>query len=227
VTASSVAPDWARLFRIACSIIRQANSPQSVIEDWTLGGGTAMMLQIDHRESHDIDIFLSDPQQLPFLDPQTHDFQFEIQPADYRGDGNRFLKLAFQGIGEIDFIVANSLTSAPTTSMTVEGEDVQIETIPEIITKKIYHRGLSIKPRDIFDIAAAGQQHAASIIDELKLYRNEVIGALSTMEKLNPEFLDRAISELAIKPEYETIAKTARERAKEILLAASKDADLG
>ncbi|WP_130220802.1 hypothetical protein [Bradyrhizobium genosp. SA-3] len=33
-----------------------------------------MMLQIAHRESHDVDIFLCDPQSLPFLDPQKQDF---------------------------------------------------------------------------------------------------------------------------------------------------------
>jgi hypothetical protein len=49
--------DWARLFRIACALIRQVNSEQIIIDSWPLGGGTAMMLQIDHRESHDIDIF--------------------------------------------------------------------------------------------------------------------------------------------------------------------------
>jgi hypothetical protein len=79
--------DWARLFRIACSLIHQVNSEQSVIDHWTFGGGTAMMLQIDHRESHDVDIFLSDAQMLPYLDPKTHDFTFEIRPTDYLGDG--------------------------------------------------------------------------------------------------------------------------------------------
>lgn len=39
-----------------------------------------MMLQIDHRISHDVDIFLPDPQALAFLDPQTHDFDFEMSP---------------------------------------------------------------------------------------------------------------------------------------------------
>ena len=37
------------------------------------------MLQIDHRESHDVDIFIPDPQLLAFLDPEKQDFQFEIQ----------------------------------------------------------------------------------------------------------------------------------------------------
>ncbi|QND61948.1 nucleotidyl transferase AbiEii/AbiGii toxin family protein (plasmid) [Mesorhizobium sp. AR07] len=35
----------------------------------SFGGGMAMMIQIGHRESHDIDIFLDDPQLLGFIDP--------------------------------------------------------------------------------------------------------------------------------------------------------------
>ncbi|RUW44700.1 hypothetical protein EOA32_36030, partial [Mesorhizobium sp. M1A.F.Ca.ET.072.01.1.1] len=39
--------------------------------EWSFGGGTAMMIQIGHRESHDIDVFLDDPQLLGFMDPST------------------------------------------------------------------------------------------------------------------------------------------------------------
>jgi hypothetical protein len=140
-----------RLFRIARALIRQVNSKQILIDHWTFGGGTAMMLQIDHRESHDVDIFLSDPQLLPLLDPQKRDFQFEIPPSGSSGDGARFLKLGFDKIGEIDFIVGTALTVTPTKQDIVEGETVLLDTIPEIITKKIHYRGASIKPRDIFD----------------------------------------------------------------------------
>ena len=35
------------------------------------------MLQIDHRESHDIDLFLSDPQFLPYLNPETEGFELD------------------------------------------------------------------------------------------------------------------------------------------------------
>jgi hypothetical protein len=210
---------WARLFRVACALIRQVNSKESIIDNWTFGGGTAMMLQIDHRESHDVDIFLPDPQVLPFLDPQRHDFTFEIRPTDYTGDGAKSLKLVFENIGAIDFIVGGSLTSTPTKSTIVEGEVVQLETIPEIITKKVYYRGSSIQPRDIFDIAAGSDAHAASIIGELKSYKDEVTKTLSVVEKLNPDFINRAIADLAIKPKYEAISKTAIERTKEILRA--------
>lgn len=176
-------------------------------------------LQIDHRESHDVDIFLSDPQWLPFLDPQKHDFQFEIWPTDYNGDGSSFQKFAFRDIGEIDFIVGHAMTSPPTTAVTIEGETTLLETIPEIITKKIYHRGSRIRPRDIFDIAAAGEQHADSVIDALQSYRNEVNITLTTIDRLNPDFVNNAIAQMSIKDKYHSAAKTALERTKEILRA--------
>jgi hypothetical protein len=211
--------NWAQLFRIACALIRQVNSEQSVIDHWTFGGGTAMMLRIDHRESHDVDIFLSDPQLLPFLDPQKHDFQFEIRPADYQGDGSSFQKFAFKDVGEVDFIVGHAMTSSPTTQVAIEGEVTLLETVPEIITKKIYYRGSSIKPRDIFDIAAAGQQHVDSVIGALRNYRNEVEVTLMTIDKLNPDFVNSAIAQLSIKDKFRSVAKTALQQTRELLRA--------
>lgn len=204
---------------MARALIRQVNSEQILINHWTFGGATAMMLQIHHRESHDVDIFLNDPQLLPLLDPQKRDFQFEIPLSDYKGDGARFLKLGFDKIGEIDFIVANAMTASPTTQDTVEGENVLLDTIPEIITKKIHYRGTNIKPRDIFDIAAAGEQHAISIIKELRAYRDDVARTLTTIDKLKPDFVNSTIAQLLIKDRYAAIAKTSLQRAKEILRA--------
>jgi hypothetical protein len=179
-----------------------------------------MMLQIDHRESRDVDIFLSDPQLLSYLDPQKRDFKFEISPAGYDGDGATFQKLAFKDIGEIDFIVGRAMTSSPTIQTTIEGEATLLETIPEIIAKKIYYRGSSIRPRDIFDIAAAGEQHADSITVALRSYRTEVRTTLGVIEKLNPDFVNSAIAQLAIKDKFRSVAKTAFERASELLRAA-------
>jgi Nucleotidyl transferase AbiEii toxin, Type IV TA system len=211
--------DWARLFRIARALIRQVNSDQSIIDQWTLGGGTAMMLQIGHRESNDVDIFLSDPQFLSFLDPQKRDFQFEISPTAFDGDGVSFQKLAFKDVGEIDFIVGHAMTSSPAIQAIIEGEATQLETIPEIIAKKIYYRGSSIKPRDIFDIAAAAEQHAESVIDALCAYRAEVQTTLEVMDKLNPDFVNGAIAQLSIKDKFHPLAKTALKRSRELLQA--------
>lgn len=81
-----------------------------------------MMLQIDHRLSDDVDIFLQDPQLLPFLDPQKRDFQFQLAPRAYAGDGARFLKLAFD-TGQIDFIASPFLTGNPTVRRQIEGAE--------------------------------------------------------------------------------------------------------
>lgn len=120
-------------------------------------------------------------------------------------------------IGEIDFIIASSLTLRPTRTATVEGLDLQLETIPEIISKKIYYRAATLKPRDIFDIAAAGRCRADSIVVALRDYREHVHQALATIGKLNPEFVNRAISQLAIKQAYKEIAETALPRSIELL----------
>jgi nucleotidyltransferase AbiEii toxin of type IV toxin-antitoxin system len=194
------------------------NSEQAIIEDWTFGGGTAMMLQISHRESHDIDIFLSDAQQLGFLNPDKRDFQFEILPSEYNGDGASYLKLAFESIGEIDFIVGHAMTATPTVRRKIEGRSVLLEAVPEIIAKKIYYRGASIKPRDIFDIAAGAEQHEGEIVTALGDYKAAVTKTLQTMSKLNPTFVAASIASLAIKEEYSKVASTAFQRAKEVLL---------
>ena len=214
---SAGGPDWARLFRIACSLIRQVNSQQVIVDSWSFGGGTAMMLQIGHRESHDVDIFLPDAQFLPFLDPKLHDFEFEIRPSDYGGDGAGFLKLAFENIGEIDFIVAHALTDTPTTKRMIEDENVDLETIAEIIAKKIHYRGASIKPRDIFDIAAAAQHDRDAIVAALRGHKNDVAKTLSAIERLKPDFVNATIAELAIKDQFKQIARTAFEDAKAVL----------
>jgi len=213
-------PDWARLFRIACAMIERVNAEQRIIDHWSLGGGTALMLQIDHRESHDVDFFLHDAQLLAFLDPQKSDFDFDLRPIDYTGDGARFLKLGFD-IGEIDFIVAAALTSTPTGRTSVEGKRILLDTIPEIIAKKIYYRGATIAPRDIFDIAAASEGHADSIISELRNYRDEVAKALAAIKKQNPDFVSKAISQLQIRDRYDAVAKRALETAQALLSAVS------
>ena len=60
--AQSQSSHWAELFDQAQKIISQANSKFTVVDRWSFGGGTALMLQIDHRESFDVDIFIDDPQ---------------------------------------------------------------------------------------------------------------------------------------------------------------------
>lgn len=210
--------EWRRLFLIATDLIDQLrkNAGGHGFE-WSFGGGTAMMIQIGHRESHDIDIFLDDPQLLGFIDPSRSDLRFELVPSACQGDGTRFQKFAFSEVGEIDFIVAGALTRTPFEVREVEGRAVRLETIPEIITKKVYYRGSEAKPRDIFDIAAAARSHLAAVVNALGGFPEQVARSKERLEKLNPEFVSRAIAQLMITPDYEASAADSLDRALAVL----------
>ena len=44
------------------------------VPEWILGGGTALMLQADHRLSKDIDAFIDDPQYLGIMSQMSRTF---------------------------------------------------------------------------------------------------------------------------------------------------------
>ncbi|MDX8499020.1 hypothetical protein RFM99_11360 [Mesorhizobium sp. VK4C] len=129
-----------------------------------------MMIHIGHRESHDADIFLDDPQLLGFTDPSKSRLHFDVALSDYQGDELRFQKFAFENLGEADFIVAGPLAETPFETREVEGRAVRLETVPEILPKKVYHRGSEAKLRDIFDIAAGARLHLAPIVNATSCY---------------------------------------------------------
>lgn len=109
------------------------------------------------------------------------------------------------------------MTPEPTVQAEIDGETALLEAIPEIVTKKVHYRSYSLKPRDIFDIAASGKCYANEVAAALRSYPASVTQALTTIEKLNPDFVSRAIAQLAVKEPYRPIANTAIERSKEIL----------
>lgn len=207
---------WEDLLQIALDLIGQ--SP--IGDDWTFGGGTAMMLQIDHRVSNDIDLFVGDPQYLGYLDPARRNFGFAIEPTRYDGDGSRFLKIAFADVGQIDFIACAQLTDPSWTVMELLGRSIKIETMPEIITKKVFYRGTHIAPRDVFDIAAASATHGASIIAALSEYRTKTAIAADTLRRLNSDFVLRVIDQLQVKPAFEYLKPSAIDECLDVFSAA-------
>lgn len=210
-------PPWETLLGIARNLIDQ--SP--IGDDWTFGGGTAMMLQIGHRYSNDIDLFVDDPQYLGYLDPAKQNFAFDIMPSGYEGDGTRFLKISFDALGEIDFIACAPLTERPTQTLEIHGRPIKLETVAEIVAKKVYHRGDSIAARDVFDIAAAGcTTHREDIIKALSKHPMKTSIAADTLSNANPEFVLSVIADLQIKPKFEHLKETAIGECQAILAAA-------
>jgi hypothetical protein len=101
----------------------------------------------------------------------------------------------------------------------IEGQSTLLETIPEIITKKIIHRGSMPQPRDVFDVAAAGEEHSVSIISALRQYKTEVAQTIQALDRLKPEFVRAVILDLQIRERLLPLADTALDRTKEILRA--------
>lgn len=140
-----------------------------------------------------------------------------MAPSDYQGDGLRFQKFAFENVGEIDFIVARALTPTPFEIREVEGRAMRLETVPEIIAKKVFYRGSEAKPRDIFDIAAAARLQLEQMVNALRAFSNHVSRTRERLEKLNPEFVDRAIRQLMIMPDYQATAADSLDTALAVL----------
>jgi hypothetical protein len=198
------------LFRLALSLIDQANANGPIINSWTFGGGTALMLQIDHRESHDIDLFLDDPQRLAMLNPQTQGYLLDPAAADYVSDGSSTLRLVFD-MGEIDFICCGSLTDPATKRQVVEGRAVDLETPAEIVAKKLFYRGGRMQPRDMFDIAAVIRRLGETeLIAGLLPYRDRCVAALQVADRMDPGFAHDVMVQLMIRQGYEDLPETAQ-----------------
>ena len=141
---------WATLFR---SALKLTDHLATVIEQpaWTFGGGTVLMLRLNHRHSRDIDLSVPDPQYLGHLTPRLCDVAEElttqyVEAADY-------VKLLMP-TGEIDIVVGASLTEEPWEVVIHRGREIRVETNAEILARKMYHRGHQAKARDLFDLCA-------------------------------------------------------------------------
>lgn len=120
-------------------------------------------------------------------------------------------------MGEIYFILAGALTDEPFRIRSVEDRPVKLETIAEIITKKIYHRGGQIQARDIFDLAAATRTHRIDVVHALRKYPDHVAATQARLQQLNPEFVASTIGQLMVMPDYVDMAPYSLEIANEVL----------
>jgi hypothetical protein len=118
---------------------------------WSFGGGTVLMLRLNHRYSKDIDIFVPDPQYLGHVSPRLSDVA-EGVTTDYE-EAAEFTKLLLAD-GEIDFVVGTPLTQEPWDEVTFRDRLIRVETCAEILAKKMHFRGPAAKARDLFDLCA-------------------------------------------------------------------------
>lgn len=137
---------WRKLSNIAAAIVADAEKTAGSPLHALLGGGTRVMLALNHRISDDIDLFIHDAQWIGYLSPRLNAY-VEGLTGDYE-EAAASLKLTFPE-GEIDFIVAAPLLKLP--------EEFSPETtfpldpVAEVLAKKLFHRGWKLQPRDLFD----------------------------------------------------------------------------
>lgn len=146
---------------------------------WRLGGGTAIALQIDHRISKDVDIFIAEVGALDFLHPNRNARVREL--SDRIQVPGHYIKIE-RPEGEIDFLTNTMGDRPPGAVMVFDNREVYLESPGTIVEKKkkLRYRGSTFAIRDIFDLAA--------VLDTCPDERNSISGAIQTA---GPAFLDR------------------------------------
>ena len=159
------APDFARpgAWRgLLAQALKLTDHLSTVVADpvWSFGGGTVLMLRLNHRLSKDIDLFVPDPRYLGHVSPRLSDVAESIT-TDYE-EGAEYTKL-FLPEGEIDIVVGTPLTAAPWNIVAYRGRSVRVESSAEIIAKKMHFRGHMAKARDLFDLCAVAELEPQAI----------------------------------------------------------------
>ncbi len=154
---------WLSLFEVANAIIQEAERNMGGPIAWTIGGGTMLYRRYAHRESKDIDIFVSDAQALSAFSPRLNDVaaQYAASRSDSYVEQSNFIKLML-GDGEVDFIVAPHLMSPYATTEFLGSTAAMVETPAEILAKKVFYRASSFTARDAFDLAFLIEQGVAT-----------------------------------------------------------------
>ena len=138
---------WRELVALAAEMVADAERRAGGASmNPLMGGGTRLMLVLDHRISDDVDLFIHDAQWIGFLTPRLNE-AFEDRLSGYEEDAT-WVKLKHQ-YGEIDFIVSGSLLNRK--SECDPTLPFALEPVEEVIAKKLFYRGWALTARDLFD----------------------------------------------------------------------------
>ena len=155
----------------------------SLLEISSLGGGTALAgYYWNHRYSTDIDIFIyGNENKTHLLKPLnwSENIKSKMNYIGFTGNfrhNDIYAEIIIDRDSKIQFFDVVKKSKEPFCKANIWDKDIQIDTIEEIIAKKIYYRGDIGNSRDLFDIAIA--VHENPIIFSKMILKKEKILAL-------------------------------------------------
>jgi len=124
----------------------------------------------------------------------------------------------FDNIGEIDVICCRALLPHPTESARIRGRIVDLEKPAEIIAKKVFHRGATLQPRDMFDLAAVARALGERYVREaLAEFTEQAEAALTVARRFDPSLVRAVIADLNVMPGFADLRKSAQAEAISVL----------
>ena len=174
-------------------------SERGIEADSALGGGTALSAYYwQHRFSTDIDIFIHNgtAEDLNKIDPRKTSTAIKAQLAKikYTGDLKKhpvYTELAIDQDSKMQFFVVKDYTTVPYSEVTLWGKTVLVESVAEIIAKKVYYRCEDANARDLFDLTVAIYKDP-SILMSINVPKEKLEKLLDSVDKIiqSEELLD-------------------------------------
>lgn len=182
------------------------------------GGGTALAIYyFQHRLSFDIDLFVTDVQILNYLSPKHWiDETNKFNSGQYIDLSNHIRVLEKKNNIKVDVLVSQSASSnyLLDDSKAIFNSDVYIESIEDILAKKIVYRRKHNLTRDIIDIAIAIKIKDDIINNMLEsglINKQDLQELKNSLEHLDQETFEEEIEIVAPFEDYIEDAKNAPE----------------
>lgn len=167
------------MLEVTLELLKENN----LLEISSLGGGTALAgYYWNHRYSTDIDIFIyGNENKTHLLKPLnwSENIKSKMDSIGFTGNfrhNDIYTEIVIDKDSKIQFFDVVKKSKEPFCKANIWDKNIQIDTIEEIIAKKIYYRGDIGNSRDLFDIAIA--IHEDPIIFSKMILKKEKIIAL-------------------------------------------------
>ena len=172
-----------------------------------------MYYYFQHRLSFDIDLFLADQQYLSFFSPKLWIDDFDsFNDSEYTDKYNHIGVVTRTEI-KLDILVDTNVTNKYLDdSKLIFPFDVYVETIEDIISKKIVFRKNDNKTRDIFDIAVAifkDKNLLSNLLSLNKIEPQDLTDLNEALKKLNIDKYNSQIKIIEPIKEYEGLSRKA------------------